>query len=122
MIPELLREIVAKGESLNVVFKGEEKADLSDLALVKAVICLANRSGVKPGWLLVGVEDGGRITGSRPRNSGEKTDTYRVSSLIANRTRPSLACSVEIVETDGLSVLAIEVPTSRTPVSTPEGK
>jgi ATP-dependent DNA helicase RecG len=64
----------------------------------------------------------GRITGSRPRHSGEKTDTYRVSALIANRTRPSLACRVEIVEMDGLTVLAIEIPTSRTPVSTPEGK
>jgi ATP-dependent DNA helicase RecG len=29
---------------------------------------------------------------------------------------------VEIVDLDGLSVLVIEVPTSRTPVSTPEGK
>lgn len=122
MIPELLREIVAKGESLNVEFKGEEKAALSDSALVEAVICLANRSGVEPGWLLVGVEDDGRITGSRPRHSGEKTDTYRVSALIANRTRPSLACRVEILEIDGRSVLVVEVPTSRTPVSTPEGK
>ena len=66
MIPKLLREIVAKGESLNAEFKGEEKAALSDSALVEAVICLANRSGVEPGWLLVGVEDDGRITGSRP--------------------------------------------------------
>ena len=49
MIPELLREIVAKGESLNVEFKGEEKAALSDSALVEAIICLANRSGVEPG-------------------------------------------------------------------------
>jgi predicted HTH transcriptional regulator len=57
-----------------------------------------------------------------PRHSGEKTDTYRVSALIANRTRPSLACRVEIVEIDGLPVLVVEVPTSRTPVSTPEGK
>ncbi|NYT09344.1 MAG: ATP-binding protein, partial [Methanosarcinales archaeon] len=122
MIPELLREIVAKGESLNVEFKGEEKSALSDSALVEAVICLANRSGVEPGWLLVGVEDDGRITGSRPRHSGEKTDTYRVSALIANRTRPSLACRAEIVEIDGLFVLVVEVPTSRTPVSTPEGK
>jgi ubiquinone/menaquinone biosynthesis C-methylase UbiE len=35
------------------------------LALVEADICLANRSGVEPGWLVVGVEDDGRITGSR---------------------------------------------------------
>ncbi len=71
---------------------------------------------------MVGVEDDGRITGSRPRHSGEKTETYRVSALIANRTRPSLACRVEIIEMDGLPILVVEVPTSRTPVSTPEGK
>lgn len=65
MIPELLREIVAKSESLNVEFKGEEKAALSDSALVEAVICLANRSGVGPGWLFIGVEDDGSITGQQ---------------------------------------------------------
>lgn len=47
----------SKGESLNVEFKGGEKASLPDSALVEAVICLANRSGEEPGWLLVGVED-----------------------------------------------------------------
>ena len=92
MIPELLHEIVAKGESLNVEFKGEEKAALSDSA--------AGRSSHMP---------------CQP-------NTYRVSALIANRTRSSLACRVEIVEMDGLTVLAVEVPTSRTPVSIPEGK
>ncbi len=122
MNSERLREIIAKGESLNVEFKGEEKASLPDSALVEAVICLANRSGEEPGWLLVGVEDDSRITGARPRHTGDKIDTYRISALIANRTRPSLACRVEIVEMDGLPVLVIEVPTSRTPVSTPEGK
>jgi predicted HTH transcriptional regulator len=65
MIPELLREIIAKSESPNVEFKGEEKVAMPDSALVEAVICLANRSGVEPGWLLVGMEDDGRITGSK---------------------------------------------------------
>lgn len=68
MNSELLREIIAKGESLNVEFKGEEKASLPDSALVEAVICLANRSGEEPGWLLVGVEGDRRITGARPRH------------------------------------------------------
>jgi ATP-dependent DNA helicase RecG len=68
------------------------------------------------------VKAGGCITGSRTRHSGEKTETYRVSALIANRTRSSLARRVEIVEMDGLTVLAVEILTSRTPGSTPEGK
>jgi ATP-dependent DNA helicase RecG len=49
MIPELLREIIAKGESLNVKFKGEEKKSLENPELVEAIICLANRSGKEPG-------------------------------------------------------------------------
>jgi ATP-dependent DNA helicase RecG len=53
MIPELLREIIADGESLNVEFKGEEKKGLEDSELVEAVICLANRRGmIWDGFLL----------------------------------------------------------------------
>ncbi|MCR3883894.1 MAG: ATP-binding protein, partial [Methanothrix sp.] len=122
MIPELLREIIADGETLNVEFKGEEKKGLEDSELVEAVICLANRRGDDLGWLLIGVEDDSRITGARPRHAGGKTDTNRIQALIANRTRPSLACRVYHIDLDGLDVLVIEVPASRTPVSTPEGK
>jgi ATP-dependent DNA helicase RecG len=48
MIPELLREIIARGESLNVEFTVEEKKAPEDPELVEAVICLANRSGEVP--------------------------------------------------------------------------
>lgn len=49
IIPELLREIVAKGESLNVEFKREEQAALLDSALLEAVVCLVNQFRVEPG-------------------------------------------------------------------------
>lgn len=77
-------------------FKGEEKRPLSDTELLEAVVCLANRQKEDLGWLLVGVEDDGRVTGARP-HQGDIIDPLRVQALIANRTRPNLTCRAEIV-------------------------
>ena len=89
MTPEQLTEIITGGETLDVEFKGEGRAKLSDDDLVKAVVCLANRAGDNFGYLLVGVEDDGRVTGLQPRHEGGRTDLARVRALIGNRTRPS---------------------------------
>jgi ATP-dependent DNA helicase RecG len=122
MTPEDLKQLIERGENLNVEFKGEEKAPLNDNDLIEAVVCLSNRPGNEPGWLLIGVEDDGRITGTRPRHEGGKTDPLRVQALIANRTRPSVSCRVEIVALEGVPILVIEVPPSPTPVGTTDGK
>jgi len=122
MTPEDLRQLIEQGENLNVEFKGEEKAPLNDNDLIEAVVCLSNRPGNEPGWLLVGVEDDGRITGARPRHEGGKTDPLRLQAVIANRTRPSVSCRVEIVALEGVPILVIEVPPSPTPVGTTDGK
>jgi ATP-dependent DNA helicase RecG len=122
MTEEEIRLLISHGETLDVEFKGEEKQPLNDTALVEAVVCLANRSGNQPGYLLVGVEDDGRITGTRPRHSGGKTDPLQIQALIANRTRPSLTCQVKEIPVEGHSVLVIMVPPSRTPTGTTDGK
>ena len=122
MTPEDLRQLIEQGENLNVEFKGEEKAPLNDNDLIEAVVCLSNRPGNEPGWLLVGVEDDGRITGARPRHEGGKTDPLRLQALIANRTRPSVSCRVEIVALEGVPILVIEVPPSPMPVGTTDGR
>ncbi|MEW6337804.1 MAG: ATP-binding protein [Acidobacteriota bacterium] len=121
MTPEALRTLVDAGETLEVEFKGEDKKRLTDGDLVEAVVCLANRQGTDVGWLLVGVEDDGRLTGARPRHEAGITDPRRVQALIASRTRPSLSCRVELVRTGDVEVLAIEVPPARTPVATSDG-
>lgn len=121
MTPKDLRQLIAAGETLAVEFKGEEREPLSDGALVEAVVCLANRPDGEAGWILVGVEDDGRITGARHRH-GSRTDPHRVHALVANRTRPSLSVRVEILELDGREVLAVEVPATRSPVSTSDGR
>jgi|UniRef100_A0A7V2AZD0 ATP-dependent DNA helicase RecG len=122
MTPELLKELLRQGESLDVEFKGEERRPLSDDELVETVVCLANRSSTKPAWLLVGVEDDGRVTGARPRHESGRTDPQRIAALIANRTRPSLSVQVSLIPWKGKEILAIEVPPSHTPVATTGGK
>jgi len=122
MTPEHLLELIKNGESLNVEFKGEKRRKLSDHELVEAVVCLANRSGTDTGWLLVGVEKDGQITGARPRHEAGRTDPARLTALIANNTRPSLTVEVSLVPVRGKGIIAIGVPPSRTPVGTANGR
>ena len=116
-----LREVIASGESVAVEFMGEESAPLGDRELVEAVACLANRSDNGPGWLLVGVEDDGRVSGARARPGDGQTENQRVQALIATRTRPFLATRVEAIEVDGREVVVIEVLPARRPVGTSDG-
>lgn len=115
-----LRELIAEGESLTVEFKGEEDRPLSDNELVEAIVCLANRPEGDSGWFLLGVEDDGRITGARPRH-GDTVEPLRLQALIANRTRPSLTCRVEVLTVEEKLVVVIEVPRVMTPVGTTAG-
>jgi ATP-dependent DNA helicase RecG len=123
MNAEAIRGLIAAGESLTVEFKGEEHGPVSDTDLVEAVVCLANRPEGARAFLLVGIEDDGRVTGARPRHGGGRTDALQLRALIANRTQPSLSCSVDVITVDdGRPVIAIEVPAARTPVGTQLGK
>lgn len=122
MTPDTLKQLVAAGETLNVEFKGEETSPLNDPDLVEAVVCLANRPGGDTGWLLLGVEDDGRITGARPRHESGRTDPARIVALISNNTRPSLTVRVDLIRVDDKDVLVIEVPASTTPVGTARGR
>ncbi|MFO0754577.1 MAG: ATP-binding protein [Thermodesulfovibrionales bacterium] len=122
MTPEVLQALIAQGETLDVEFKGEERGVLNDRELIEAVVCLANRTGNAPGWLLIGVEDDGRITGALPRHEIGQTDLDRISSLIAGRTRPALSARIEQIFLINKPVLVIEIPTMRQPVSTADGK
>lgn len=122
MTPEQLEQLIQEGEMLNLEFKGEEKKAFSDRELVEAVICLANRPGQEPAWLLIGVEDDGRITGARPRHESGRTEPARLSALVAARTRPSLSVSARSIFIRGLEVLALEIPASMTPIGSTDGK
>ncbi len=120
MTAESLQQLIAMGETLATEFKGEEHAALNDRDLVESVVCLANRLGTETAWLLIGVEDDGRVTGARPRHGGS-TDPARVAALIANRTRPSVTAFVGCTTTETKPVLVIEVPAQRQPIATSDG-
>jgi ATP-dependent DNA helicase RecG len=122
MTPEMLLELIGAGESMDVEFKGEEKEPLSDGDLVEAAMCLADRPGTGPGWLVVGVEKDGRITGARPRHEAGITDPFRVQAHLANHTQPPLSTRVELLSLQGEDVLVIEIPPSRMPVGSTKGK
>lgn len=122
MVPEQLREVIAGGETLNVEFKSDLRTPFSDNDLVEAVVCLTNRPDSQTAWLLIGVEDDGTVTGARARHEAGHTDPQRVTALIANRTRPSLNTRVWVVPIDNCEVIAIEIPSSRSPVGTTDGR
>ena len=124
MTREHIKKLIEAGETLDVEFKsdrkGEQAEPLSDRDLVEAVVCLANRSGDQQGWLLIGVEDNGRISGARHPHTNT-TDLLRMHALISSNTRPSLSVRAELVGIDGKHILAIEIPTVRQPVGTAKG-
>lgn len=122
MITERAFELINKGESLTIEFKGESLKPLNDHDLLEAVVCLANRTHEEAGYLFIGVEDDGRITGARPRHEAGKTDLVRLQALISNRTRPSISVRVMLLDLKGIPVIVIEVPRSRSPIGTSEGK
>ncbi len=117
MTTEQMLALVAGGERMDVEFKGEERAPLSDRDLLETVVCLGIGIG---GTLLVVVEDDGRITVARPRHE-PATDPIRVQAFLANNTTPNLTTRCAVLAVAGVPVLAVEVPAARSPTSTNTG-
>ncbi len=122
MTPEEVRNLIGRGETINVEFKGERSGPLKDRDLVEAVVCLANRQGHDWGYLFVGVEDDGSITGARPRHEHSTTNISRVAAMIGSRTHPAIACRVEEVMILGKPLLVFHIPRAGSPVGTSDGK
>ena len=117
-----LAALIAGGESLCVEFESERRSRLPDRELVEAVACMANRDDDGEGWLLLGVEDDGEVSGARPRHQAAGTDVLRVQALVSNRTCPALAVRAQAFVLEGKDVLAIQVPQSRAPTGTADGR
>ena len=122
MTSEEAQALIRQGETLNVEFKGERSRPLNDTDLVETVVCLANRQGHDWGYLFVGVEDDGSITGARPRHEHSTTNISQVAAMIGSRTHPAIACRVEEVMIVGKPVLVFHIPRARSPVGTSDGK
>jgi ATP-dependent DNA helicase RecG len=101
-------------ESLTVEFKSDKKR-LSDDELAEALACLANTDG---GELWLGVEDDGTPTGLHEAHQ----DLHGLPSMVAARTSPSLAVTVQALEISGVRVARISVPQASSEVATTAGK
>jgi ATP-dependent DNA helicase RecG len=108
-----LKTLLAEGETLTIEFKSDVKG-LPDRDLVAAVVAMANTEG---GLILLGVEDDGIVTGVQAVHQ----DTAGLMALVANRTNPSTSVVAEIIEWDNSKIIKIQVPKSRSIVSTSEG-
>lgn len=100
-------------ETLTVEFKSDRQR-LPDDELVQALVCLANTQG---GELWLGVEDDGTPSGLHDAH----LNLDGLAGLVAARTSPSLAVTVQAVEIAGLPVARIVVQKSYSDVATSGG-
>jgi ATP-dependent DNA helicase RecG len=100
-------------ETLRIEFKSDRKR-LSDDELVEALVCLANTEG---GELWLGVEDDGIPTGLHEAHQ----NLAGLSALVAARTSPFLAVTVEAFDIAGIRVARIAIPKSASDVATTAG-
>ena len=100
-------------ETLTVEFKSDRKR-LSDSDLIEAIVCLANADG---GEVWLGVEDDGTPTGLHTAHF----PLDGLTGLVAARTSPSLAVTVEALEVGGVKVARISVPKSPLETATSGG-
>jgi len=103
-----LQKLIADGESLTVEFKGEARTAINDREIYETVVCMANAEG---GTLLVGVEDDGRITGSKPRH-GLNTTPSKLQAAIFNNTEPRIHTQVSVISTSKGDIIAIQIDKS----------
>lgn len=108
-----IRHLISLGESLTTEFKSD-LSKLPDNDLVAAIVGLANTQG---GYLIVGIEDNGKITGLHKKHQ----NMQGLASLIASRTVPSLSVKTEQITVNSLPIAIIYVPSSNTLVATSDG-
>lgn len=101
-------------ESLTVEFKSDIKC-LSDSDIIDAIVGLANTEG---GYLYLGIEDNGTVTGLHNNHK----DVIKISVMVANKTVPSLAVRINIINQDSFPVMVFEISKSQSIVATSGGK
>jgi len=116
MESEELNQLIDKGETKEIEFKSwikaKSKKDLMGV-ITKEAVALANTFG---GYILVGVEDNGQITGCNDY------DIQNIIESIYDRTVHKLFTDIEEVELGGKIVLAIKVQKSNQLISTSAGE
>ena len=106
--------MIPEKETLTTEFKSDIDC-LDEKELVSEIVGMTNTDG---GVLYLGVEDNGDITGVHKKHR----DPNGAMALIANKTVPSLSVRAEIIEEEGIEVLQIQIPMSKTIIATSDGK
>ena len=106
--------MIPKKETLTIEFKSDIDC-LDEKELVSEIVGMTNTEG---GVLYLGVEDNGDITGVHKKHK----DPNGAMALIANKTVPSLSVRAEIIEEEGIEVLQIQIPMSKTIIATSDVK
>ena len=106
--------MIPKKETLTIEFKSDIDC-LDEKELVSEIVGMTNTEG---GVFYLGVEDNGDITGVHKKHR----DPNGAMALIANKTVPSLSVRAEIIEEEGIEVLQIQIPMSKTIIATSDGK
>ena len=106
--------IIPHKEDLTTEFKSDLKR-YPDNDLIDEIVGMANTKG---GNIYLGVEDDGEITGVNKIHK----DAIGVTALVANNTVPSVSVRAEIITEEEKDILKLEIPISRTVVSTRSGK
>lgn len=109
-----MSEAIPNKESLTVEFKSD-RTKLTDDQLIDAIVGFANAQG---GVLWLGIEDDGTPTGLH----ADHVVLDGLTGLVAARTSPSIAVSVDSVEAGGVTVARIGVPSSSGEVCTKSGR
>ena len=93
-----IREIISRGEDLNVEFK----QDLSNTEeFLETVVAFANSKG---GRIFLGVADDTRIIGFQPKSEDQ------ITNLITSNIEPALKFDESTLEIDGKNITLIEIP------------
>jgi len=113
-----LEELIRLGETLGCEFKSDARREFSDKEIYDEIVALANTNG---GFLLIGVENDGTVTGSRPRH-GASTDVNKLKSAVFHNTVPNINTRISIIDYPNGKVLVIEVDRYPEICSTTSGK
>lgn len=106
--------LISQGENLTLEFKSDKKC-LPDRDLLAAIVALANTDA---GYLLLGVEDDGTVTGLHPSHN----NLLGLEAFIASRTNPPLSVKIVSEIVDGKKIAKIFVPAVSHLTSTSEGQ
>ncbi len=102
MSPHKLKELISQGESTTLEFK---RKSTTPEKFAKEISALANTKG---GWLLVGVDDDGKIVGVH----SEKAEISVVETSAEFFIDPPVAYEIEVIQVKRKEVVAVYIPES----------